>query len=78
MMEPEYKVRLLATPAFDITYSVTRFAPVIKAANSPAKKKKKDISTLKKKKKKKNKKLNWQVLLVFSTKKIFVPKVTRR
>ena len=32
MMEPEYKVRLLATPAFDITYSVTRFAPVIKAA----------------------------------------------
>lgn len=38
MIEPEYKVKLLATPAFDITYSLTRFAPVIKAANSPAKK----------------------------------------
>ena len=72
MIEPEYKVKLLATPAFDITYSLTRFAPVIKAANSPAKKTKKkktDISTLNTKK---------QEAEVAGASRVLVPKVTRR
>lgn len=33
---PKYAVKLLDTAALDKTYSITRFAPVIKAANSPA------------------------------------------
>lgn len=34
---PRYAVKLLATAAFEKTYSIIRFAPVKNAANSPEK-----------------------------------------